>query len=217
VDRDSQEEVIWQLPPIIELCEVTLGVESVNSRRRPVLDAMLLENRHDRRGGFLRDRHRHRADEVDSRRLTKSAPCEIVVEQQCGLVGRAWTLEERAEYTYDDGSAGEPGQCIAGMLGTGDRAGCGTLNVDAAVKDAESLPGTSVSPSGSMVVGPNQINEVVAPNTTLSHTITVTNASSSSEVVNLSTRYALAAPLPTSTRSGEQKSLTSLCTRGTAP
>jgi hypothetical protein len=66
--------------------------------------------------------------------------------------------------------------------------GAGLLNVDAAVKDAESLPGTSASASGSMLVGPNQINEVVAPGTTMNHTITVNNASPSSEVVNLSTR-----------------------------
>ena len=64
----------------------------------------------------------------------------------------------------------------------------GLLNVAAAVKDAESLPGTTSTPSGSLLVTPNQINEVTNAGIVRNHSITVTNLSSSPEVVNLSTR-----------------------------
>ncbi len=66
--------------------------------------------------------------------------------------------------------------------------GAGLLNVLAAVKEAASMPGTSGTPDGGLLVGPNQINDVQGPGAKTSSTIHVTNTGSSSVTVNLSTR-----------------------------
>lgn len=67
--------------------------------------------------------------------------------------------------------------------------GAGLLDVLAAVKEATSLPGTSGTASGGVLVSPGQINITQAPDaTSKGTTVSVTNESSSSESVDLSTR-----------------------------
>lgn len=66
--------------------------------------------------------------------------------------------------------------------------GAGLLNVLDAVKMAESLPGTSATRQGGVMVQPNQINIRRLPGHSNSSTITVTNTGSSPATVNLSTR-----------------------------
>ncbi len=66
--------------------------------------------------------------------------------------------------------------------------GAGLLNIGAAVKLAESIPGTKAKPAGGTLVGPNQINVVASPGASTGHTIIVTNTGSSTEKVALSTR-----------------------------
>ena len=48
--------------------------------------------------------------------VTQSAPGEVIVEEQCRLVGRAGALEERTEHADDDGAAAESGQGVTGSL-----------------------------------------------------------------------------------------------------
>jgi hypothetical protein len=66
--------------------------------------------------------------------------------------------------------------------------GAGRLDVEAAVKDAVSLPGTSGTPSGGLLVSPNQINVSQAPGASATRQISVTNTGSSTASVALSTR-----------------------------
>jgi hypothetical protein len=67
--------------------------------------------------------------------------------------------------------------------------GAGLLNIEAAVKEAQSLPGTTASsPAGGLLVRPNQINISQTPGATNTQAIHVTNTGTSSVTVNLSTR-----------------------------
>jgi hypothetical protein len=63
--------------------------------------------------------------------------------------------------------------------------GAGLLNVLAAVKEAESTAGT---PTGGLLVSPNQINVVQQPRASTTEAIKVTNTGSGPVTVNLSTR-----------------------------
>lgn len=66
--------------------------------------------------------------------------------------------------------------------------GAGLLDVGAAVDEAVSLPGTSATAQGGLLVSPNQVNIDQTPGHSTSEAITVTNSGSSSVTVNLSTR-----------------------------
>jgi hypothetical protein len=66
--------------------------------------------------------------------------------------------------------------------------GAGLLNVQAAVKEAVSLPGTSATPRGGLLVSPNQVNVVQNPRASSSKTISVTNTGAIPVTVDLSTR-----------------------------
>ena len=66
--------------------------------------------------------------------------------------------------------------------------GAGLLNVLGAVKEAQSLPGTTATPSGGLLVGANQINVRQGPGTTSTHSIKLTNTGTAPVNVSLSTR-----------------------------
>jgi len=78
--------------------------------------------------------------------------------------------------------------------------GAGLLNVLAAVKEAISLPGSTATAEGGLLVSPNQVNIEQAPNTGTTQTIKVTNTGASAVTVHLSTR-ALTHKLATATGS----------------
>ena len=70
-----------------------------------------------------------------------------------------------------------------------DQQGAGLLNVNAAVTQAEAMPGNTTSSSGGVVVtSANQINVSQNPGATSAQTVTLENTSSSSQTVSLSTR-----------------------------
>lgn len=69
-----------------------------------------------------------------------------------------------------------------------DQQGAGLLNVEAAVKLAQSLPGTTATRSGGLLVSPNQINITQDPGMRTRQPISITNTSNHSVTVHLSTR-----------------------------
>ena len=69
-----------------------------------------------------------------------------------------------------------------------DQQGAGLLNVLAAVREAASMPGTSGTRQGGLLLSPTQINVVQAPGASAKRTISVTNTGNSSDSVTLSTR-----------------------------
>ena len=66
--------------------------------------------------------------------------------------------------------------------------GAGLLNVLAAVKEAESISGTTGTPQGGLLVGPSQINVILPPNSIAFQTLHLTNTGSSPITVDLSSR-----------------------------
>jgi hypothetical protein len=73
--------------------------------------------------------------------------------------------------------------------------GAGLLNIGAAVKLAESIPGTTAKPAGGLLIGPNQINLSGTPGSALSQAIKITNTGSTPAKVLLSTRAVVAKPV----------------------
>lgn len=69
-----------------------------------------------------------------------------------------------------------------------DQQGAGLLNVLAAVKEAASIPGTTSSPQGGLLISPNQVNIVQAPFASTSQRVSVTNTGGTTVTVDLSTR-----------------------------
>ncbi len=68
-------------------------------------------------GVYRGHREGYRADKFDGRRFTQSAPGEVVVEKQCGLVWRPRALEDRSEHANDDAAPVEAGEGVTGSLG----------------------------------------------------------------------------------------------------
>jgi len=66
--------------------------------------------------------------------------------------------------------------------------GAGLLNVKAAVKEAESIAGTTATPHGGLLVSPNQINVQQKPGATKNAPVTITNTGASPVTVTVSTR-----------------------------
>jgi hypothetical protein len=69
-----------------------------------------------------------------------------------------------------------------------DQQGAGLLDVLAAVKEAASIAGTSGTPEGGLLISPTQINVVQHPGVRTSRKIYVTNTSSTTASVQLTTR-----------------------------
>jgi hypothetical protein len=83
------------------------------------------------------------------------------------------------------------------ISGPANQQGAGLLNIGAAVKLAESIPGTTAKPAGGLLIGPNQINFSGTPKSSQSQTIKVTNTGSTTEKVTLSTRALASKPATT--------------------
>ena len=66
--------------------------------------------------------------------------------------------------------------------------GAGLLNVLAAVKEAESIAGTTGTPKGGLLISPSQINVIQPPSSNASVTLHVTNTGASPVTVQLSSR-----------------------------
>lgn len=79
--------------------------------------------------------------------------------------------------------------------------GAGIVNIGAAVKMAESLPGTSAKPTGGLLFSTNQINVSSAPGASSTHPVTITNEGASTVSVGLTTRTLKATPTKSTTGS----------------
>jgi hypothetical protein len=70
----------------------------------------------------------------------------------------------------------------------GDQQGAGLLNVLAAVNEATSIKGTTGTPRGGLLIGPNQIDIAQKPGASATKTVSVTNTGSSTANVSIATR-----------------------------
>jgi hypothetical protein len=94
-----------------------------------------------------------------------------------------------------DGSNPSPAQIKQVLMSTAkdidapaEQQGAGLLDIGAAVKMASSLPGTTMTPDGGVMVGPGEINITQQPHATSIQSVTVTNTGSTPAKITLTTR-----------------------------